>query len=388
MNIINIPKKGNSTTIGIVVPVGSRMEEDRVKGISHFIEHMLFKGTRSRNCKEIAFEIERYGGILNAFTDYEITCYWVKIENKHKDIAIDVLTDMLLHPLFAQKEIDKEREVIRQEINMYEDNPTAHLEDVFNKRAFKSGSFKIGIAGTGETIDNINREEILKYYRTNYRPELMTLIVVGDVKEKAKFHNPLLFLTPVHNFNDVSNKKLSTHFEKRNDITQSNIKIGNYIKVKQMSLTDAHACDLLTSVYNDMSGRLFTEIREKNNLVYHIGFNCSMYSDSLLKWEVDLGLDKKNIKKAHNIIVRELIKPVNKIELDYAVSKLIGDNKLWYDDTRHIMETVAYCVHENFNYKEYIFNYEKHIREAAKNIDKYIKKLNFKKNMLVGVIPK
>jgi len=388
MNIIQIPKSGNSTTIGIVVPVGSRMEEDRVKGISHFIEHMLFKGTKKRTCKQIAFEIERYGGILNAFTDYEITCYWIKIDNKHKNVAINVLKDMLLNPLFSSKEINKEREVIRQEINMYEDNPSAHLEDLFNHKFYKSGSFKIGIAGTGKTIDNINRKEILKYYRTNYKPENMTLIVVGDVKEKQDVHNlDYYFPNNVYNFKDIKNKKLSTHYEKRKDIQQSNIKIGNYIDGIS-SLVDTHACDLLTSVYNDMSGRLFTEIREKNNLVYHIGFNCSMYSDNKLKWEVDLGLDKKNINKAHKIIIKELQKPIKPEELDYAISKLIGDNKLYYDDTRRIMETVAYCVHENFNYKEYIFNYEKHIKEAAKNIDKYIKKLNFKKNLLIGVIPK
>jgi len=123
MQTIRIPKKGNVTHSLIMARTGARFENPKYKGISHFVEHMLFKGTKKRTPKEIALDIEKYGGDLNAFTDWEITAYWASMANKYKNQSLDVLKDMIKNPIFPNKEIKKERQVILQELKMYGDSP-------------------------------------------------------------------------------------------------------------------------------------------------------------------------------------------------------------------------------------------------------------------------
>ena len=160
MNKVYINSKGNATLVMVMIPTGSYYEEERVKGISHFVEHMMFKGTHNRSRTDIQNAIEGVGGDLNAFTDTEITCYWAKVANKYKEISIEVITDLALNPTFPKKEIDKEREVIIQELKMYKDSTSASVNDLYNEIYYpKEHGLHTSIIGIEESLYRINRQE-------------------------------------------------------------------------------------------------------------------------------------------------------------------------------------------------------------------------------------
>lgn len=140
MQTIRIPKKGKTTVIMVIANIGSRFENTKYKGISHFVEHMCFKGTKDRTRKEIDLGIEKYGGILNAFTDTEITAYWAKIANEYQKEATNIIIDLASNPIFPEKEISKERKVILQELKMYEDSPEHYVDELFDKTLYKKSS--------------------------------------------------------------------------------------------------------------------------------------------------------------------------------------------------------------------------------------------------------
>lgn len=149
-----------SITLGIWVNAGSRIEEENNAGISHFIEHMLFKGTKNRTSKELASTIDNLGGQINAFTSKECTCFYVKLLDEHISIGVDVLSDMMLNSLFDSEEIDKERQVILEELKMYEDSPEDLSYDLLTENIYKTDGLGMNIIGTKESLYNINRENI------------------------------------------------------------------------------------------------------------------------------------------------------------------------------------------------------------------------------------
>ncbi|MFX0084210.1 MAG: M16 family metallopeptidase [Candidatus Hodarchaeota archaeon] len=386
MKKIYIPKKGKTTVIMIVAKTGSRFEIDTHKGISHFIEHMCFKGTKKRTQKEINLGIEKYGGDINAFTGEEVTTYWAKISNEYKKEATDIIVDLASNPVFPIKEIVKERQVILQELKMYEDNPMYYIEELLNKNLYrKSSGLYLPIIGTKETLNNINRKELINYHNTNYRD--LILILVGDVNKldtykdkKSKTDNAYSEV----NTNNLNKKILVT----KPDISQANVIIANDIRISNNKLDDMFALRLLRAVYNDMSGRLFTVIREKHNLVYYVRFYFNVHSCDSVKWEVDLGLEKNKINQAYDLIMEELTRPLTKKEIQYALDKELGSLDIYLDDNKNIARKVVDCVFQNVDYREMLYNYRKHLRNASRNINKYQEQINFKKNILVGLVPR
>lgn len=380
MNQISIPKKGKSTIIMIVVPIGSRNENNEQKGISHFIEHLGFKGTKTRKLKEIITELDRYGGRNNAFTDFEITTYWTKIINKYKDKVKKILIDMVTNSIFPQAEIKKERNVIFQEIKMYDDDSSYKVYNYFYENLYlKNSGLHLPIIGTKETVTKINREELIKFHKNNYKNPL--LIEIGDVKERSNIN----YIKP-HKI-EIPNSSLINFYTKKG-ITQSNIIIGNYIKLKNENRLEQYfALKLLSGVYNSMSGRLFSVIREKYGLVYDINFYWDMLSCGGIEWHVKLGLDKKNINEAYDLIIRELIKPIKKEELLYATNKKIGQLGLNLDNNYNIAIGVVYSIVRNIDYKEIVFNYESQFKKVMKKINNYKDEMNFNKNIMVGIVP-
>jgi predicted Zn-dependent peptidase len=366
-----------------MVPVGAYYEDNRIKGISHFIEHMCFKGTDKRKRGEIEFEIEKYGGDINAFTDYELTCYWARIANKYKDVAVDVITDLATNPIFPAKEIDKERQVIFQELNRYQDSPASYVGDLANTIYYpKENGFHLSIIGTKETLNRIDRDEMLRFYKANYATP--TLIIVGDVKDS------------VHMDVDVSHEKCVAFskpirrktLESRKDITQSSVLITGDVSPLQFSMNDtAFLTDLMEEVYNGMSGRLFAKIREEHNMVYGIHFNSYLYSDGTIHWEVSLGLDKNKINKAYKLIIEELSRPVTKKEMSIVVPKAIGSHYLTADSVCNIEETVAYSIRYGTSWQRYL-NYEQNVKKYLPTLNEFIGQMNFGENILVGIVPK
>jgi len=168
--IENIPYV-KSVSVGIWIKTGSRDEDEVNNGISHFIEHMLFKGTYKRSAKDIAEQIDSVGGQLNAFTSKECTCFYAKILDNHLPIAIDILSDMFFNSKFDENEIDKEKGVILEEICMYEDAPDDLVHDLLSKTIFEGSSLSLPVLGTRESLKNINRDIILNYLKKHYIPK-------------------------------------------------------------------------------------------------------------------------------------------------------------------------------------------------------------------------
>lgn len=369
----------------VAINHGAADESNSLKGISHFIEHMCFKGTKNRSNYEISSTIDNVGGVLNAYTDWEITAYWAKVGNTYKNLAIDVISDLALNPIFPNKEIKKEREVIIQELKMYEDNPNYHVYDIFNEQLFnKNSGYYLPIIGTTESLQRINRKEIVSYYKKNYVAPI--LIVIGDVPNKNSID--LLYdykgiHRPANLNNNPKDKILS-----RTGITQSTMLMGNLIKPKNTTkYIEQNSClQLLDAVYSDMSGRLFKTIREKHHLVYSVHFSFSDYANDIM-WCVTAGLDKNKIDFARDLVVKELIKPLTKKEIKLALQKAIGSREMIVDNITNIANITAYAATQGIDYQNLIFNYEKNLKQASKNVNEFIKEMNFKNNLLTAIVP-
>ena len=257
-------------SVAFAVKYGGINEEVSEKGIAHFIEHMLYKGTEKRNAKQIAEEIERNGGELNGFTSEVLTAYWCKMPSKHLSIALDVLGDMVRNPKFDKKELEKERKVIFEEIKMYKDSPRLHVFDEIQKSLY-GGTMEINLAGTFETMKKIDRKKMFEKFKKVYTPNNLILCVVGD----ANFDTIVKFAE--ENFgNEKSellvqrfNTKNKSQIEKRKGIDQANLVFAYHVPVSMNTKSNA-ARVLSTLMAEGMSSRLFSEIREKRNLAYAI----------------------------------------------------------------------------------------------------------------------
>ena len=173
-----------SISFGIWVKNGSRNELPQENGVSHYIEHMMFKGTKSRTARQIAEEMDALGGQINAYTTKEYTCYHTRVLDKHIDRALDVMSDMLLHPLIAQEEVQKERNVITEEIYMYDDAPEELVHDALQDAIWRDTSLGMPILGTEETIAAFDADFIRAYYERNYHQENIVLSVAGNFEEE------------------------------------------------------------------------------------------------------------------------------------------------------------------------------------------------------------
>lgn len=299
----------NSVSVGIWVRVGSRNEIVENNGVSHFIEHMLFKGTKKRSAKEIANSIDKIGGQLNAFTSKESTCYYAKVLDSHFDIALDVLADMFLESNFAQEEIDKEKGVIMEEISMYEDSPEDLVHDLFSQGVWSSNPLGMAILGTEESLDGLDRKKITDYFNNNYIPENIVVSVAGNIKHEAVV------------------SKVEKHFGNLSDSTKraslivkpefSPVKITRNKDTEQVHLclgfegveTENELFYPLLAMNNifggAMSSRLFQKIREDRGLAYSVFSYPASYEDCGL-FSIYAGMKPTQLKTVTKLILDEI----------------------------------------------------------------------------------
>lgn len=169
-----------SVSLGVWINVGSRMESDDNRGIAHFIEHMLFKGTATRSAKKISNDIDYYGGNINAFTTHDHTCYHVKMPYNHIDRGIEVLADILINSVFSEKDIEKEKSVIKEELKMYEDSPEDYVYEELLKRVHSNKGVGRNVLGTLRSIQDINRDKILDFFDGHYVANNSVIVVSGN----------------------------------------------------------------------------------------------------------------------------------------------------------------------------------------------------------------
>lgn len=299
-----------SATVLVMVSAGSRYETKQNNGISHFLEHMAFKGTAKRpSARAISTLIEGIGGEFNAFTGKETTGYYIKSQAKHIELSLDVLSDMLRNSLFDSREIDKERGVILEEINLYEDTPMRKIGDVYERLLYKDTPMGWDIAGEKDIIQKIQREDFLSYMKSLYSASNMTVVVAGGVKAKSVSAIVEKYFADMARFNPIKAPKVFEKqdkpevFVKTKNTEQVHIALG--VRTVPVDHKDRYPLGLLAAILGGgMSSRLFHEIREKRGLAYYVRTTSEHYTDcgSLVSFA---GVDPKRVSDAVRVIVEQ-----------------------------------------------------------------------------------
>lgn len=315
-----------SVSIGVWVEAGSRKETLENNGVSHFIEHMLFKGTKNRTAKEIAESIDNIGGQINAFTSKECTCYYAKVLDSHIDVAVDVLSDMLFNSLFDEDEISKEKSVVYEEIKMYEDSPEDLVHDLLSQTIFNKNSLSLPILGSRESLEKLTRESIINYFESFYIPSNTVISIAGNFNL-----NDTIKLIEKHfskweakiNIADKYEKPIIYHSisKKKKDIEQLHFCLGT--EGISQGQDELYALLILNNIFGgSMSSRLFQDIREDKGLVYSIYSYPSSYKDSGI-FTIYAALNADNFIKVIDIIMDN----ISIIKKDYLTEEEIYRSK-------------------------------------------------------------
>lgn len=315
-----------SITLGVWVNAGSRIENEEIGGISHFIEHMLFKGTKNRTSKEIASTIDNLGGQINAFTSKECTCYYVKLLDEHIDIGIDILSDMFLNPLFDEKDIDKERQVIIEELKMYEDSPEDLVYDLLMEGIYKTDALGMNIIGTEESLYNMNRNTIKDYFNKYYVASNSVISISGNFKfeEMVKLIESKFKDLAMGNVDiKITEPEFHPCFIARNKDTEQ---VNLAISLKAIPLEcreDAYALSIINNIFGgSISSRLFQNIRENKGLVYSIYSAPSLYRKSG-ELGIYASMSNENLKKVYNLVLEE----IDNLRQNHLTDKEIKESK-------------------------------------------------------------
>lgn len=315
-----------SITLGVWVNAGSRIENEELGGISHFIEHMLFKGTKNRTSKEIASTIDNLGGQINAFTSKECTCYYVKLLDEHIDIGIDILSDMFLNPLFDEKDIDKERQVIIEELKMYEDSPEDLVYDLLMEGIYKTDALGMNIIGTEESLYNMNRNTIKEYFNKYYVASNSVISISGNFKfeEMVKLIESKFKDLAMGNVDiKITEPEFHPCFIARNKDTEQ---VNLAISLKAIPLEcreDAYALSIINNIFGgSISSRLFQNIRENKGLVYAIYSAPSLYRKSG-ELGIYASMSNENLKKVYNLVLEE----IDNLRQNHLTDKEIKESK-------------------------------------------------------------
>ena len=298
-----------SISLGVWINAGSRIEDEEISGVSHFIEHMLFKGTRNRTSKQIASEIDNLGGQINAFTSKECTCYYVKLLDSHIDIGIDVLSDMILNSKFNEDDLDKERSVIIEELKMYEDSPEDLAYDLLTENIYKHDPLGMNIIGTEESLKRLNREKLLDYFNKYYVPNNSVIAISGNfnfdeiinkIEEKFKVWKK-------RDVNvDIKKAEFKSCFLTKNkDIEQVNLAMS-LEAVPLENDKEVYALAVINTVFGgSISSRLFQKIREEKGLVYSIYSSQSLYR-KCGELGIFASMSNEHLKEVYESIIEEI----------------------------------------------------------------------------------
>jgi predicted Zn-dependent peptidase len=337
-----------SVSIGIWIKTGSRHEEPEQNGISHFIEHMVFKGTETRSAADIARQIDSIGGNMDAFTAKECVCFNVKILDEHLPIAFEILSDLVLHPVFDTKDIARERGVILEEIKMDEDSPDYLVHEIFTQNFWKDHALGKPILGTKETVRSFDRDRIREYFRQRFSPANMIISAAGRLN-----HQHFVDLVE-HYFGSLApNENPFTQVAPK---TSARIILKNKKSLEQVQLCIGVPSDpigherryasyiLNTLLGGGMSSRLFQRIREDQGLVYAIFSELSPYRDTGCM-SVYAGCSRENITKVVQSVVAEFgnmkSEQITPEELDRAKAQLKGNLMLSLESSTARMSNLA-----------------------------------------------
>lgn len=361
MRVHLVPVAGTqAVTVLVLTRVGSRYETPALNGASHFIEHLMFKGTKRRpTTLDISRALDSVGAQYNAYTNKHETGYYIKIDAKHTNLAVDMLHDMVFHSKFDQKELDRERGVIIEEINMYNDNPMRHVEDLLEGIVFDGNTLGWEIAGSHKTMKEMKREDIIQYRNQHYIPARMVVTVAGNVPKDIRATLEKTFGSVKPSGGDhpsfepftisKSKKNVNVQFKKTEQV---HLMFG----FPSFGIGDDRneALTILSTILGGtMSSRLFISVRERRGLAYMVCSGNMAYDDAGV-FSVQAGLDKSRVPLAYKTIVQELRKikkdGVSAKELKEAIEHIRGGMLLamesssfqaeWYGDDELFLNRV------------------------------------------------
>lgn len=358
-----------SAALGVWVKVGSAYESVQQSGISHFIEHMLFKGTERRTPLEIATALESVGGDLNAFTDREVTCYHTTTLSEHIDHSLDVLSDLVVRPSFPGVEMERERKVLLQELSMVEESPEEWIGDLILETVWKGHSFGRPIIGTRKSIHGISRGTLKKFFQKHYFAENIVISGAGNfqfemLKEKCEQYFGSLPRSP----KPVAPPEIRGSFKAAKLAVKSEVEqLHLMLAFEGLGYRDVRRFDALVLSFilgGGMSSRLFQEIREKAGLAYTVECDCLPFMDGGIV-SIYVALSPKSLGKCLKILSREIAKlhqePISLEELDRIKGQIKGSVLLSNDH----METRSEALARN----EFIFGRYVPIEEVIRELD-------------------
>lgn len=399
----------SSATVMFGVKVGSKNEINKIRGISHFLEHLLFKGTKtrisSRNLSNIVYD---HGATFNAGTDYEYTQYYVTIDSKHLLKAIDVLSDMLFYSNFDKEEIEKEKKVVISEHKRYRTEPSSKLDTMVYKMMFKGTNYEYDICGIDEDIKNMTRKSIINYFLYFYRPSNIVLTVCGNydytnnnmIKILNKyFGRRLTYYGKIgksikyytRNYVDFYKKQNKFQYvHKKEKHSQAFLKIGFpcFDGFSKYVITLDTIANILGG---NMSSRLFIKLREEKGLVYGVSSSYYQYYDmGTMYISCSTYGDEKSILKCVEIIMKEIndlkTNLVKKVELDKSKNFMSGEMVLYLDDSYNLAE---YYLDNKllYNKVEHFSMYKKKVHNQTSKIIRDVSNIVFKKEKCnIGII--
>jgi predicted Zn-dependent peptidase len=353
------------TTVMLAVKYGAAYETSEEKGIAHFMEHLCFKGTDRRTVRDIAEEVEKVGGDLNAFTHEEITAYHVKLPSAHLNVAMDVIFDIFFNASFPKEEVEKEGNVICEEIKMYRDNPRMHVLDKIKNNLYAKpfGDF---IGGSKETVKSMTRDQLFEKHHALYVPKNSILCVVGnnDFEEVVKLAEGL---SVEREGEEIEKPEIKLQeikdVEKRGDIHQANLALGFHFPIA--SDKERYAAEVFSTILGQgMSSKLFSEVREKRGLVYGVKSELDLGKNYgyMIIWA---GTDPEKVKQVIKISLEEFGKmgKITEAELDAAKIQVIGNRHVESEGSN---DTAVNLIMEEASGKaEDYYEYEKNINAVS-----------------------
>lgn len=374
-------------SIALGTRFGSGYEKESEKGIAHFVEHMLFKGTLKRTSSQIIQEIDEKGGEYNAFTAKSLTAAWIRIPSRHLEFSVELLSDIFNNSVFNQEELEKERGAILEEINMYHDTPMRHVFEELNKLMFEK-PFGLPALGTKDTLLPIKKEDLLKKYKENYFTENFILTVVGDAdfKEIVKLAEKYFEKTSKKaNPPPIIPRKKTGNFEhSRPALDQAHLAFGFHFP--SLAEKERYASEVFSAIFAEGSAsKIYQEVREKRGLAYAVVGAIDQetnYGQEL----VYIGTLKEKISEIKKIILNELEKmqSVSQELLEKTKQKLASLRDLEREDSRNVLNDLLF-EEVSGNAEEYYSYSEKISKVKIEEIRKFS---NIKEHSFVSLVPK
>ncbi len=356
---------------------GGAYEDSNIKGVAHFIEHLLFTGTKTRTHEDISREIEKKGGELNAFTSHEMTSFHFKIPSIHFAAGLNILTDMLNNPLFDEEKFLKEKKIILEEIKMYHDSPQRHVLEMLEENLYEK-PFGEKVIGSEKTINLLKRDFVADFFFKNYSPSNYIVSIVGN----ADFEQVCNYLEKNFKKKKIKMESIKIKFrnneskEERADIDQAHLAVGMHAPLRDkkefdvLTVLDAYLAD-------GMSSKLFLEIREKRGLAYTVRSMLNS-EKSYSYYSIYVGTKKENIDEVKKLIFEEFykVKDMSEENLKEAKERIIGLKAINSEESLNVMNELMF--YELIGKAEDYYSLSsrikkvtlKEVKELAKNIYK------------------